>query len=60
MIKGKVTPNYAKKKIVIKVSKKEKKGYKKCKTIKTDKQGQVQGPAAPPRRHLVLVVHGQG
>ena len=55
VIKGKVTPDYAKKKIVIKVSKKEKKGYKNFKTIKTDDEGQVQGPAAPPRRHLVLV-----
>ena len=39
VIKGKVTPDYAKKKIVIQVSKKEKKGYKKWKTIKTDKKG---------------------
>jgi len=39
VIKGKVTPDYAKKKIVIQVSKKEKKGYKKFKTIKTDKKG---------------------
>ena len=39
VIKGKVTPKYAKKKIVIKVSKKEKKGYKKWKTIKTNKKG---------------------
>lgn len=39
VIKGKVTPDYAKKKIVIQVSKKEKKGYKKFKTIKTDKRG---------------------
>lgn len=39
VIKGKVTPDYAKKKIVIQVSKKEKKGYKKFKTIKTNKKG---------------------
>jgi hypothetical protein len=39
VIKGKVTPDYAKKKIVIQVSKKEKKGYKKFKTIKTDNKG---------------------
>ncbi len=39
VIKGKVTPKYAKKKIVIQVSKKEKKGYKKFKTIKTNKKG---------------------
>ena len=39
VIKGKVTPSYAKKKIVIKVSKKEKKGYKSWKTIKTDSKG---------------------
>ena len=39
LIKGKVTPDYAKKKIVIQVSKKEKKGYKKFKTIKTNKKG---------------------
>ena len=39
VIKGKVTPDYAKKKIVIQVSKKEKKGYKKFKTIKTTSTG---------------------
>jgi hypothetical protein len=39
VIKGKVTPDYAKKKIVIQVSKKEKKGYKSWKTIKTNKKG---------------------
>ena len=39
VIKGKVTPKYAKKKIVIKVSKKEKKGYKTWKTIKTNSKG---------------------
>lgn len=39
VIKGKVTPDYAKKKIVIKVSKKEKKGYKGWKTIKTNGKG---------------------
>jgi hypothetical protein len=39
VLKGKVTPDYAKKKIVIKVSKKKNKGYKTWKTIKTDKRG---------------------
>lgn len=39
VIKGKVTPDYANKKIVIKVSKKEKKGYKSWKTIKTNGKG---------------------
>ena len=39
VIKGKVTPDYGKKKIVIKVSKKQNKGYKSFKTIKTDKRG---------------------
>jgi len=39
VIKGKVTPSYAKKKIVIKVSKKQNKSYKKFKTIKTDAKG---------------------
>lgn len=39
VVKGKVTPQYGKKKIVIKVSKKEKKGYKKFRTIKTNKKG---------------------
>ena len=39
VIKGKVTPDYAKKKIVIKVSKKQNKGYKKFKTIKTTSAG---------------------
>ena len=39
VIKGKVTPDYAKKKIVIKVSKKQNKGYKSFKTIKTDARG---------------------
>ena len=39
VLKGKVTPNYAKKKIVIKVSKKQNKGYKSFKTIKTTSAG---------------------
>lgn len=39
VIKGKLTPDGAKKKIVISVSKKQKKGYKKFKTIKTNKKG---------------------
>jgi hypothetical protein len=39
VLKGKVTPNYGKKKIVIKVSKKQNKGYKKFKTIKTTSAG---------------------
>lgn len=39
VIKGKVSPNYGKKKIVIQASKKQKKGYKKFKTIKTNKAG---------------------
>jgi hypothetical protein len=39
VIKGKVTPNYGKKKIVIKVSKKQNKSYKKFKTIKTTAAG---------------------
>ncbi len=39
VIKGKVTPNYGNKKIVIQVSKKENKGYKKYKTIKTNARG---------------------
>ena len=39
VIKGKVTPKYAKKKIVIKVSKKQNKGYKSFKTIKTNRRG---------------------
>lgn len=39
VIKGKVTPNYAKKKIVIKVSRKQNKGYKSFKTIKTTSAG---------------------
>jgi len=39
VIKGKVTPDYAKKNIVITVSKKEKKGYKTWKTIKTNSKG---------------------
>lgn len=41
VVKGKVTPKYGKKKVVIKVSKKEKKGFKKFKTIKTNKKGKV-------------------
>ena len=40
VVKGKVSPKYGKKKIVIKVSKKEKRGFKKFKTIKTNKKGQ--------------------
>ena len=39
VIKGKVTPNYGKKKIVIKVSRKQNKGYKSYKTIKTTSAG---------------------
>ncbi|WP_210649084.1 hypothetical protein [Nocardioides sp. SYSU D00065] len=39
VLKGKVTPNYGKKKIVIKVSKKQNKGFKGFKTIKTNKAG---------------------
>lgn len=39
VIKGKVTPDYAKKKIVIKVSRKQNKGYKSFKTIKTTSTG---------------------
>ena len=39
LIKGKVTPQYAKKKIVIKVSRKQNKGYKSYKTIKTTSAG---------------------
>ena len=39
VLKGKVTPDYAKKKIKISVSKKQKKGFKSFKTIKTDKKG---------------------
>lgn len=39
VLKGKVTPDYSKKKIVIKVSKKQNKGYKGFKTIKTNKAG---------------------
>lgn len=38
-VNGKVTPQYGKKKIVIKVSKKQNKGFKKFKTIKTNKKG---------------------
>ena len=39
VIKGKVTPDYGKKKIVIQVSKKQTKGFKKFKTIKTKANG---------------------
>ncbi len=39
VLKGKVKPNYAKKKVVIQASKKQKNGYKKVATIKTDKRG---------------------
>jgi len=39
VIKGKVTPNYGKKKIVIKASRKQNKGYKAFKTIKTTSTG---------------------
>ncbi len=60
VLKGKVTPDYGKKKIVIKVSKKQNKGYKKFKTIKTDKRRQVQDHPAAPRRHLVLELRRQG
>lgn len=39
VVKGKVTPKYAKKKVVIKVSKKEKRGFKKFKVVKTNRKG---------------------
>jgi hypothetical protein len=39
VLKGKVTPNYGKKKIVIKVSKRKNKGFKSFKTIKTTSAG---------------------
>ena len=39
VIKGKVTPRYAKKKIVIKVSRKQNRGYKAFKTIRTTSTG---------------------
>ena len=39
VIKGKVTPDYGNKKIVIQVSKKQNKGFKKYKTIKTKANG---------------------
>ncbi len=39
MLKGKVKPEYGKKKIVIKVSQSQKTGYNKFKTIKTDRRG---------------------
>lgn len=39
VIKGKVTPQYAKKKILIKVSRKQTKGFKSFKTIKTTSTG---------------------
>lgn len=39
VIKGKVTPSYAKKKIVIKASRKQNKGYQAFKTIKTTSAG---------------------
>ncbi|MBE7323971.1 hypothetical protein IEQ44_04820 [Nocardioides sp. Y6] len=38
-VKGRVTPKYGKKKIVIKVSKRQKRGFKKFRTIKTNKKG---------------------
>ena len=39
VLKGKVTPNYGKKKVVIKVSKRKNKGFKSFKTIKTTSAG---------------------
>lgn len=39
VLKGKVTPDYAKKRIVIQVSKKVNKAYKRFATIKTDRRG---------------------
>ncbi|WP_322920049.1 hypothetical protein [Nocardioides renjunii] len=39
VLKGKVTPDYRKKKIVIEVSKKQDEGYKKFMTIRTDRAG---------------------
>jgi hypothetical protein len=48
VLKGKVTPDYGKKKIVIKVSRKQKKGYKSFKTIKTTSAGKYK--VALPKR----------
>lgn len=48
VLKGKVTPNYGKKKIVIKVSRKKTKGFKSFKTIKTTSAGKYK--VALPRR----------
>ena len=39
VIKGKIKPDFANKKVFIKVSKKAKKGFKKYKTIKTNSSG---------------------
>lgn len=39
IVKGKVAPKFAKKKVTVQVSKKENKGYKKFKTLRTDKNG---------------------
>ena len=60
VIKGKVKPNYGKKKIIIKVSKEQNSGYKSFKKIRTNATRQVQDHAAPPGRHLVLELRRQG
>lgn len=49
VITGKVTPDYGKKKIVIQVSKKQTKGFKKYKTIKTKASGKYK-VSLPKRR----------
>ncbi len=62
VIKGKVTPKYAKKKIVIKVSRKQNKGYKSFKKIKTNAKGKYK--ITLPRRggtwYWSFVVKGDG
>jgi hypothetical protein len=49
VLRGKVTPKYKKKKIIVKVSKREKRGYKKFRVIRTNNRGRYR-IALPKRR----------
>lgn len=57
-VKGKVSPDFKKKKLVIKVAKKSKGKYKKFKTIKTDKKGvyKVSFPRTRGLRYYKIIV----
>ena len=60
VIKGKVTPRLRQEEDRHQGLQEGEEGLQELEDDQDRQEGQVQGPAAPPRRHLVLVVHGQG